>query len=62
MIGITQNDLRLYILQQLLLCKGFHTADGPNRHKDGCQYLPMIGGDLAGPCLGTGISMLQLKL
>ena len=62
MIGIAQNNLRLYILEQLLLRNRFHAAYRAYRHKDRRDYFPMAGGHFSGSRLGNGIGMLQFKL
>jgi len=60
-VCVTQNDLCLYILFELLLGHSFYGATRPHRHEDRRLYLPMIGDDNTRTGFGTGICMLQLK-
>ena len=61
MIGVAQNDLGLYRIDQSLLRNGFYTADRAARHKDRCLYAAMIGLDRSGTCGGAAVCMLKAE-
>ena len=61
MISIAKNDLRFYIVGQLLLGYCLYTSRRSHRHKNGSQDLTVIRGYFPGPCPGGFVIVLQLK-
>lgn len=50
MIGIAKYYSRLYIVTKLTLVYGLYAADGADRHKNGCDYIPVTSRE--GACTG----------
>ena len=58
MIGITQYNLRLYILFQLRQMHAFHCSHCTYRHKDRCLNLPVVSSNQSGTCIGLAVCIL----
>jgi len=61
MVGIAQDDLRLYIVGQLPLRYGFYAAGGAYGHENRGEDLTVVGGYPACPGFGAVVCVLELK-
>ena len=57
-VGITQNNLCLYIRLQLVLMDCFYGSNGSYWHENRCFNRAVVGGNTAGSSVGLGICML----
>ena len=60
-IGIAQDDLRLYVFVLLLLRYSLYTTHCTYRHEDRRIDFTMVGGNPSGAGAGYGIGMLKVE-
>ena len=61
MIGVSQDDLRLYLIAQFGEMYAFDCTCCSDRHKNRCLNLSVIGGNDTSTCITGSIGMLQFK-